>query len=157
MTSREFARYNPRPVVEHPEDDIPEEDVETSAETSAGEDVFDLPLRRKRPLEKSYGWKKTKLEKAGVKGDWLTLKDDAGLLQMKWKSLKPGSDTYKNLVKLLKGDDRLWRVSWFQDSNGVRYAKEILDDKQYEHYQKTAWQNRKLYLEGFATANPFIS
>ena len=112
-------------------------------------------MKKQAPMEKSSGWRKTALSKVGAKGDVLTLKDDLGYIQIAWKNVS--ADTSRNLVSVLNGSDAKWRIRWFSDSNGVRRATEILTDEQYREYSKAAWQNRKLYSEGFRTANPFLA
>lgn len=122
---------------------------------AASNDVPVMPMKKRAPMEKSSGWHKSALAKVGAKGDVLTLRDDLGYIQVAWKNV--GADTSRNLVSVLKGSDAKWRIHWFSDSNGVRRAAEILTDEQYRKYSKAAWQNKKLYREGFATANPFTA
>lgn len=148
MTSRQFARYDGTPENDVPDNDIPENDVPNN-------DVPVMPMKKQAPMEKSNGWRKSALSKVGAKGDVLTLKDDLGYIQIAWKNV--GADTGRNLVSVLKGSDAKWRIRWFSDSNGVRHATEILTDEQYKRTSSAMWQNRKLYREGFRTANPFLS
>lgn len=143
MTSRQFAKYNGTPGNDIPENDIPVNDVPV------------MPMKKQAPMAKSNGWHKTALSNVGAKGDILTLRDDLGYIQVAWK--KVDARTSRNLVSVIKGSDAKWRVRWFSDSNGVRRATEILTDEQFREYSKAAWQNRKLYREGFATANPFTA
>ena len=145
MTSRQFAKYNGTPDNDIPENDIPVNDVPV------------MPMKKQVPMAKSNGWHKTALSKVGkdAKGDILTLKDDLGYIQVAWK--KVDARTSRNLVSVIKGSDAKWRVRWFSDSNGVRRATEILTDEQFREYSKAAWQNRKVWREGFATANPFTA
>ena len=138
MTNRQFAKYNGTPDNDMPADDVPV-----------------MPMKKQAPMEKSSGWHKSALSKVGAKGDVLTLKDDLGYIQVLWKKVDAG--TSRNLVSVLKGSDAKWRVRWFSDSNGVRRATVILTDEQYREYSKVAWQNRKVWREGFATANPFTA
>lgn len=145
MTNREFAAYDGTQDNDIPDNDIPDNDVPV------------MPLKKQPPMEKSNGWRKSALSKVGAKGDTLTLKDDLGYIQVAWKKIKEDTDTYRNLVSILKGSDARWRIRWFSDSNGVRRAAEILTDEQYQKYTKVAWQNKKLYREGFRTANQFLS
>lgn len=143
MTSRQFAKYNGTPDNDIPENDIPENDVPV------------MPMKKPVPMAKSNGWHKTALSKVGAKGDVLTLRDDLGYIQVAWK--KVDASTGRNLVSVIKGSDAKWRVRWFSDSNGVRRATEILTDEQFREYSKAAWQNRKVWREGFVTANPFTA
>ena len=146
MTNRQFARYGGA-AVEHPENDIPENDVPV------------MPMKKQVPMAKSSGWHKSALKIACKPKDGvLTFKDDLGFIQVDSKKIKEGTDTYRNLFSILqKPDATKWRIRWFSDSNGVRRATEILTDEQYREYTKTSWQNKKLYREGFATANPFLA
>ena len=152
MTNRQFARYDGG-AVEHPEDDIQEGDI---PENDIPEnDVPVMPMKKQVPMAKSSGWRKTALSTVGAKGDVMTLKDDLGYIQVAWKNV--GADTARNLVSVIHVSGAKWRIRWFSDSNGVRRATEILTDEQYREYSKAAWQNRKLYREGFRTANPFLA
>lgn len=135
MTSREFARYNGTPKNDIPENDIPENDIPEN-------DVPIMPMKKKPPMEKSNGWRKTALRKTGRKDEWLTLEGDFGQAQMKWTAVKEGSDTYRNLCDIVKGADRKWRIRWFKDQNGVTRILEILTDEQYEKYRTSLWHNR---------------
>lgn len=133
MASRQFARY----------DGTPDNDVPV------------MSMKKQPPMEKANGWRKSALSKVGAKGDILTLKDDLGFIQVAWKNVS--ADTSRNLVSVIKGSDAKWRIRWFSDSNGVRRATEILTDEQYKTVSSAMWHNRKLYREGFATANPFLT
>ena len=152
MTNREFAAYNGTPDNDIPENDIPENDVPQN-------DVPVMPMKKQAPMEKSNGWRKSALKIACKPKDGvLTFKDDLGFIQVDSKKIKEGTDTYRNLLSILqKPDATKWHICWFSDSNGVRRALEILTDEQYQKYTKAAWQNKKLYHEGFRTANPFLS
>ena len=143
MTNRDFTAYNGTPDNDIPDNDIPANDVPV------------MPMKKQPLMEKSNGWRKSALSKVGAKGDTLTLKDDLGYIQVAWKSVS--ADTSRNLISVIKGSDAKWRVRWFSDSNGVRHATEILTDEQYREFAKVAWQNKKLYREGFRTANQFLS
>lgn len=151
MTSREFARYNPPTVITHPDDDIPD----NIPVNDIPDGIPAMPMKKRPPMEKSDGWHKTALSKVGMKGDVMTFRDDIGYIQVWWKKVDPA--TVRNLLSVARGSKAKWRVRWFSDSNGVRHAAEVLTDEQYREYSKAAWQNRKLWREGFATANPFTA
>lgn len=152
MTSRQFANYNGGPVG-HPDDDIPDNDIPVN--DVPVNDVPVMPMKKRPPVEKSDGWHKTALSKAGMEGDVMTFRDDRGYIQVELKKIDAA--TVRNLLSVARGSKAKWRVRWFSDSNGVRHATEVLTDEQYREYSKAAWQNRKLWREGFATANPFTA
>lgn len=140
-------------IVTKVDDDIPDNDVPVN--DVPANDVPVMPMKKTVPMEKSDGWHKTALSKAGMKGDVMTFRDDRGYLQVELKKIDTA--TVRNLLSVARGSDAKWRVRWFSDSNGVRHATEVLTDEQYREYSKAAWQNRKLWREGFATANPFTA
>ena len=152
MTSREFARYNGGPAG-HPDDDIPVNDIPVN--DIPVNDIPVMPMKKTAPMAKSDGWHKTALSKVGMEGDVMTFRDDRGYLQVWWKKIDTA--TIRNLTSVCRGSDAKWRVRWFSDSNGVRHATEVLTDEQYREYSKAAWQNHKIWREGFATANPFTA
>lgn len=128
-----------------PENDIPENDM------PGGVPV--MPMKKRPPMQKSNGWRKSALSSVGKskEGDVLTLKDDLGFIQVAWKNVS--AYTSRNLVSVINGSDAKWRIRWFSDSNGVRRATEILTDEQYEKVSSAMWQNRRLMRHGWRTGN----
>lgn len=135
--------------------DIPEEDEQ---EKEQNLEVL--------PFKKQNGWKKTTLTFKGKdEQDNLVFTDDENRdVSVSWKKIDKDRcnhlNTYKNLVKILKDKDVniKWHIKWFDvpSSKNIEVS-EILNDEQFKEYQKAAWQTKKLWRNGFQTANMFTA